>query len=75
MAVRDILIYPQHKAELRRKSESIAGLNRRVRRLILDLKDTLLASSDGTGLAAPWMICLQSRENERGGMVRGLLSG
>jgi len=53
MAVRDILIYPQHKAELRRKSEPVAGLNKKVMRLILDLKDTLLASSDGIGLAAP----------------------
>jgi len=53
MTVRNILIYPQHKAELRRKSESVAGLNRRVRRLILDLKDTLQAGSDGIGLAAP----------------------
>ena len=53
MTVRDILIYPQHKAELRRKSDPVAGLNRRVRQLILDLKDTLQASSDGIGLAAP----------------------
>lgn len=53
MPVRDILIYPQHKAELRRKSEPVVGLNKGVRRLILDLKDTLQASSDGVGLAAP----------------------
>lgn len=53
MTVRDILIYSQHKAELRRKSEPVAGLNKRVMRLILDLKDTLQASSDGIGLAAP----------------------
>ena len=53
MAVRDILVYPQHKAELRRKSDLVVGLNREVRRLILDLKDTLQASSDGIGLAAP----------------------
>ena len=53
MAVRNILIYPQHKAGLRRKSDPVAGLNGRVRRLILDLKDTLQASSDGIGLAAP----------------------
>ena len=53
MTVRDILIYPQDKAELRRKSGPVTGLNRRVRQLILDLKDTLQASSDGVGLAAP----------------------
>lgn len=53
MTVREILVYPQHRAELRQKSEPVAGLSRRVRRLILDLKDTLKASSDGIGLAAP----------------------
>jgi peptide deformylase len=53
MTVRDILIYPQHKAKLRRKSDPVGGLNKRVVRLILDLKDTLQASSDGIGLAAP----------------------
>jgi peptide deformylase len=53
MAVREILIYPKHKSELRRKSEPVKGVNRQVRRLIRDLKDTLQASSDGIGLAAP----------------------
>jgi peptide deformylase len=53
MTVRNILIYPQHKAELRRKSDPVAGMNRRVRQLILDLKDTLQVSSNGIGLAAP----------------------
>lgn len=53
MTARDILIFPQHKAELRRKSDSVVGLNRGVKRLIRDLKDTLQASSDGVGLAAP----------------------
>jgi peptide deformylase len=53
MTVRDILIYPQHKAELRLTSIPVTGLNRRVMRLILDLKETLQASSDGIGLAAP----------------------
>ncbi len=53
MTIRDILIYPQHKAELRRKSDPVAGLNSKVGRLILDLKDTLQSNSDGVGLAAP----------------------
>jgi len=53
MTVRNILIFPHHKAELRRKSDSVTELNKKVRRLILDLKDTLHASSDGIGLAAP----------------------
>ncbi len=53
MAVREILVYPQHKAELRRRSEPISGFGRQVRRLIRDLKDTLQADPDGVGLAAP----------------------
>ena len=53
MAVREILIYPQHEAELRRKSEPVKKVKRTVHRLIRDLKDTLQASSDGIGLAAP----------------------
>jgi peptide deformylase len=53
MAVREILVYPQHKAELRRRSEPVLGFGRQVRRLIRDLKDTLRANPDGVGLAAP----------------------
>jgi peptide deformylase len=53
MAVRKILIYPQHKTELRRKSDPVVSVNKRVKRLIEDLKDTLQDSSDGIGLAAP----------------------
>ena len=53
MAVREILIYPQHKAELRRKSDPVIEVKRPVRRLIRDLKDTLQTSSDGVGLTAP----------------------
>jgi peptide deformylase len=53
MAVREILVYPQYKAELRRKSDPVSEVKRPVKRLIRDLKDTLQASSDGIGLAAP----------------------
>jgi peptide deformylase len=53
MAVREILIYPQHKTELRRKCDPVIGIKRPTRRLIRDLKDTLQANSDGIGLAAP----------------------
>jgi peptide deformylase len=53
MTVREILVYPQHKAKLRRRSESISGFGRQVRWLIRDLKDTLQANPDGVGLAAP----------------------
>jgi peptide deformylase len=53
MTVETILIYPEHKEELRRKSDPVTGVNKRVRRLIRDLKGTLQANPDGVGLAAP----------------------
>jgi peptide deformylase len=53
MAVRDILLYPERKAALRKKSEQVRKLNRSVRKLIDDLKDTLIAHPEGIGLAAP----------------------
>ncbi|MFZ2097763.1 MAG: peptide deformylase [Anaerolineales bacterium] len=53
MAVREILIYPKFKMELRAKSEPIQAFNRQIRQMIEDLKDTLMAHQDGIGLAAP----------------------
>jgi peptide deformylase len=53
MAVRDILLYPEQQAALRKKSDRVWKLNRNVRQLIGDLKDTLLAQPCGIGLAAP----------------------
>jgi len=53
MTIRDILIFPKNKVELRRKSDPVTGMNSEVKQLILDLKETLQASSDGIGLAAP----------------------
>jgi peptide deformylase len=53
MTVREIMIYPLHRKELRRKSNPVTGVKRPVRQLLRDLKDTLQASSDGIGLAAP----------------------
>ena len=53
VAERDILLYPKHKIALRVKSTSVPAFNRQTRRLIQDLKDTLLAHQDGVGLAAP----------------------
>lgn len=53
MAVRKILRYPRDRAALREKSEPIHTLNPLARYLIEDLKETLLAHSDGIGLAAP----------------------
>jgi peptide deformylase len=53
MALREILTYPRYKPELRRKSDPVSRINQPVKQLIRDLKDTLQASSDGIGLAAP----------------------
>lgn len=53
MAVRPILEYSTHEAALRKKSEPVRFINRRVKMLIKDLKDTLLDRSEGIGLAAP----------------------
>ena len=53
MAVKEIVLYVDNKAALRRKSRPVTGVSRQVRDLIQDLKDTLEHSSDGIGLAAP----------------------
>lgn len=53
MAIRDIVLYSQNEAALRKKSEPVRSVNRRVKMLIKDLKDTLLDRSEGIGLAAP----------------------
>lgn len=53
MAVREILIYPANEAALRKKSEPVGSVNREVKRLIRDLKETLNHHPEGIGLAAP----------------------
>lgn len=53
MTTQQILIYPEHKNELRQKSEPVIQVNKPVRRIIRDLKETLQAHGDGIGLAAP----------------------
>ena len=53
MAVHKILLYPKEKIALRAISDPINTLNHHTRRLIRDLKETLLSRSDGVGLAAP----------------------
>jgi len=53
LAKRDILIYPKNETELRRKSKPVEAMNRRTKRLIRDLKDTLTGHPHGVGLAAP----------------------
>jgi peptide deformylase len=53
MPVRKILLYSKNAAALRRKSEPMRKVNKRVRALIQDLKDTLMDCPHGAGLAAP----------------------
>ena len=73
MAVRNIVLYAQDAALLRKKSKPIRGMGRSVKHLVQDLKDTLTHSSDGIGLAAPQIgelrrvvvVRLGSRNEER----------
>jgi peptide deformylase len=53
MAVRPIVLYKNNPEALRKKSEPVPSVDRRTRRLIRDLKDTLLDGVGGLGLAAP----------------------
>lgn len=53
MPVRKIVLYAEDPAPLRRQSEPVRKLNKRVRELVQDLKDTLANCPDGAGLAAP----------------------
>jgi peptide deformylase len=53
MAVRDIVLYAENEATLRKKSEPVRAINRRVKNLVQDLKDTLAHHPEGIGLAAP----------------------
>lgn len=53
MAVRDIVLYSENESALRKKSEPARAVNRRIKNLIRDLKDTLATHPEGIGLAAP----------------------
>ncbi|MFP3897437.1 MAG: peptide deformylase [Anaerolineales bacterium] len=53
MAVRDIVLYAENESVLRKESKPVHTLNRRIRRVIEDLKDTLQHHEEGVGLAAP----------------------
>jgi peptide deformylase len=53
MAIRDIVLYLENEAALRKVSRPVGSVNRRVRKLVRDLKDTLNDHPDGIGLAAP----------------------
>jgi len=52
MAIRKILQYPEDDKALRQKSVAVQKVDKRVRKLVRDLKDTL-EDSGGAGLAAP----------------------
>jgi peptide deformylase len=53
MAIKPIVLYSENEAALRQKSEPVRVVNRQIKKLIEDLKDTLLDRDDGIGLAAP----------------------
>jgi peptide deformylase len=53
LAVKDIVLFTENEAALRKKSRPVQGINRQVKRLIRDLKDTLNDHFNGIGLAAP----------------------
>ena len=53
MAVRSIVLYRENETALRKKSEPVRAINRRIKNVIQDLKDTLIHHAEGIGLAAP----------------------
>ncbi|MBN1135203.1 MAG: peptide deformylase [Anaerolineae bacterium] len=53
MAVRQIVLYLENEETLRKKSQPVERVTRRVRKLVQDLKDTLNDHANGIGLAAP----------------------
>lgn len=53
MTARKILLYSQHRKALRKKSRPAERFGADIQRVIQNLKDTLLAQTDGIGLAAP----------------------
>lgn len=53
MAVREIVLFSKNEAALRKESQPVRVVNRRIKKLIRDLKDTLATRPEGIGLAAP----------------------
>ena len=53
MALRRILTVKKNEAELRKKSRPVAIFDKRLAELIDDLVETMHATEDGAGLAAP----------------------
>lgn len=53
MAIKNIVLYTKNEKALRKESAPVKGVNRQVKKLIRDLKETLMARGEGIGLAAP----------------------
>ncbi len=53
MSIKPIVLYNENEAALRKESKPVRTINRRVKKLVQDLKDTLMQRDDGIGLAAP----------------------
>jgi peptide deformylase len=53
MTVRPIVLYSDNENALRKVSQPVTVFNRRTKKVIQDLKDTLLDADNGIGLAAP----------------------
>ena len=53
MAVRNVVLYLENEAALRKKSQPVKRITRRIGGLVQDLKDTLTDHAGGVGLAAP----------------------
>lgn len=53
MAVKKILMFSKHEKILRTKSEPVQKINREIKALFQDLKDTMEDSGNAIGLAAP----------------------
>lgn len=51
MAIRDIVVYPNPL--LKQEAEEVTELTEEIKNVIADLKETMLASSHSTGIAAP----------------------
>ncbi|MDM8529062.1 peptide deformylase [Anaerolineales bacterium HSG24] len=52
MGIKRIIEYPNDEEALRRKSKPVRTVNRRIKKLVQDLKDTLMDRPEGVGLAA-----------------------
>jgi peptide deformylase len=72
MPVKPVLLYTQDEARLRKKSARVKKVDRQIRALVQDLKDTLL-TQPGAGLAAPQIGVLQRVIVVRFGQDKGAM--